>query len=246
MYIDCHCHLDICKNSNNTAKSAKKKNVEIVTVGVDINTNRKALDLARRHENVKAMLGVYPSEGVKLIDEDIEKEIEFIRKNKNNIIGVGEVGLDLKELSDLGRQEEIFRKMISLSLELDIPIIVHSRMAEKESIEILEEMKAKKVIMHCFSGSFKLVKRIVENDWYLSIPSSVKYNEHFQKIAKEIEIDKLLCETDSPFLHPDKKKDNLPENVIESYKKISEIKKIDLKKVEKPLKIFFYFLFNFF
>jgi len=89
--------------------------------------------------------------------------------------------------------------------------------------------------MHCFSGNFKLVKKILENNWILTIPTSVKNSQHFQKVIEIAPIKNLLCETDSPYLHPDKEFPNEPENVIESYKKISEIKKISLKEVEKTL-----------
>ena len=99
--------------------------------------------------------------------------------------------------------------------------------------------------MHCFSGNFNLVKRITENNWYLSIPSNVTFSEHFQKIVNEIGIENLLCETDSPFLHPIKgKRDNEPENVVFSYKKIAELKGIKLKEVEKKVEENFERLFN--
>jgi TatD DNase family protein len=88
--------------------------------------------------------------------------------------------------------------------------------------------------MHCFSGSFKLVNRIIENGWYLTIPTNVTFSEHFQKVVERVDIKSLLCETDSPFLHPIKgKHDNEPANIIESYRKIAEIKKLGLNEVEK-------------
>src|SRR3990167_9969538 len=87
--------------------------------------------------------------------------------------------------------------------------------------------------MHCFSGNMNLVSRIINNNWSLSIPANVKHSEHFQKIVKETPIKQLFCETDSPYLHPDKKFPNEPSNVIESYKKISEIKNLSLAEVEK-------------
>jgi Tat protein secretion system quality control protein TatD with DNase activity len=91
--------------------------------------------------------------------------------------------------------------------------------------------------MHCFSGKFRLIERIIENKWYLSIPTNIKNSHHFQKLAKECPLEQLFCETDSLFLHPDKLRNNTPGNVIESYKKISEMKNILLEKVEKQLEI---------
>jgi TatD DNase family protein len=135
----------------------------------------------------------------------------------------------------LKKQEKIFRELVKLAIKIDVPVIVHSRKAEKECIEILEEMKAKKVVMHCFSGNMKLVGRIIRNKWTVSIPASVKYSEQFQNMAKKIPIAQLMCETDSPFLHPDRQKNNEPALVVEAYKKIAEIKKLETASVERIL-----------
>ena len=101
--------------------------------------------------------------------------------------------------------------------------------------ELLEKLNYNKIIMHCFSGNMKLVDKIIKNNWNLSIPANVKHSEHFQKIVEKTPIKQLFCETDSPFLHPDKLQENEPANVIESYKKISEIKALPLAEVEKQI-----------
>ncbi len=89
--------------------------------------------------------------------------------------------------------------------------------------------------MHCFSGNMKLVKRIIENNWSLSIPANIKNSNHFQKIVEITPIQNLFCETDSPFLHPDKIRNNEPKNVLESYKKIAEIKGLNLEEVQNKI-----------
>jgi len=181
-------------------------------------------------------LGIYPIDALKLTDDEINKEIDFIRKNKNKIIAIGEVGIDLKHSDNLKKQKINFSKFIFLAEELDKPLIVHSRKAEKEVIEILEKLNAKKVIMHCFCGKKKLVERIVSNKWFLSIPANVTMNTQFQEIIKITPINQLFCETDSPFLHPEKgKRNNEPKNIIESYKKIAEIKRLSLEKVKEKI-----------
>ena len=140
------------------------------------------------------------------------------------------------EIHDL-RYENVRDKedMVGTIKELNKPIIVHSRDAEEETVEFLEKMNCKNVIMHCFSGNMLLVKRIFENGWALSIPSSVKYNEHFQKIIEITPLENLFCETDSPYLHPNRGKNNESSNVLESYKKIAEIKEISLEKVKNAI-----------
>jgi len=237
MFIDTHSHIDLLENISEIIENAKKSNVKILTAGIDIKSNRKILELKKQNPEIEICLGIYPTETLKLSEEEINSEIDFIRNNKNKIIAIGEVGLDLKENSPetLEKQKENLSKFIELAKELNKPVIIHSRKAEKECIEFLEKFNYKKIVMHCFSGNFKLVKKILENNWILTIPTSVKNSQHFQKVIEIAPIKNLLCETDSPYLHPDKKFPNEPKNVIESYKKISEIKKIPLKEVEKTL-----------
>lgn len=237
VFIDVHCHLEMCRNPEKAVENARKAEVIAITQGVKPESNKCALEFAEKYDNVKAALGGYPTDMTKLSEKEIDREIELIRRNKDKIVAIGEVGLDFKEDSvNKEKQIEIFRKFIDLAKEIDMPIIVHSRKAEEEAIEMLEKSDAKKVIMHCFSGRFSLVKRIADNKWHLSIPASINYSDGFKKIAKEIELDRLFCETDSPYLHPEKgKRDNEPANVVFVYKKIAEIKEINLKEVEKKI-----------
>ena len=241
MFIDIHCHLDALfeavKNKDLVIKRAREKNVEvIVTNGVNFESNRKAIDLSRKYPEVKVCLGVYPIEALKMSDKNLVDELRFIKQNRKLIIGIGEIGLDYKEdTKKHDKQKEVFQKFINLSKELDMPLTIHSRKAELECIEILEEAKAKKVIMHYFSGKLTLIERIFKNGWFLSIPTAVKHSEHFQKVTEKVPIESLFCETDSPFSHPDKKFPNEPAKVIESYKKIAEIKGISLKEAEKKI-----------
>lgn len=246
MFIDVHCHLDLLSDIQRIIDSSKKKGVGlIITNGVGKKTNRKCLEFSDEFREVKAALGIYPIESLEMTDEEISDEIKFILENSKKVTAIGEVGLDYKEDNENhDRQKDVFKKIISLSLRIDKPIIVHSRKAEEDCINILEESRAKKVIMHCFSGKFKLVKRIIENGWSLSIPASVKNSKHFQNIVEITPVEQLLCETDSPFLHPDKKFPNTPENVIESYNKISEIKGLSIKDVEGIIERNFSELFN--
>ncbi|MDO8563948.1 MAG: TatD family hydrolase [Nanoarchaeota archaeon] len=236
-YIDIHCHLEMCKDITECVKNAHKRDVGLIlTQGTSVETNREALKLAEKYKEVKACLGIYPIDALKMSDKEIKKEIDFIRNNKNKIVAIGEVGIDFKEDSENHeRQKEIFRNFVELSMEINKPIIIHSRKAEEDCIEILEKMNAKKVIMHCFCGKRKLVERIVKNGWYLTIPTSVKNGQQFQDNAKIVPIEQLFCETDSPFLHPDKKENNEPGNVVVSYEKISEIKGMKLGEVKDKI-----------
>ena len=247
MFIDIHSHIEACKNKEKLISNSKKAGVEkILTCGTDKKTKREALDLSKDYKQIEACLGIYPSETLKLSEEEFLAEANFIRQNKDNLAAIGEVGLDLNEAGEetLEKQKNDLKKFVELSEELDKPLIVHSRKAETETIEFLESLNAKKVLMHCFSGKKKLIRRIIDNGWYLSVPANIKNATHFQKLVELAPIEQLFCETDSPFLHPDKLPDNEPANVIVSYKKIAEIKDMDLKEVEKKIEENYYKLFK--
>lgn len=240
VFIDIHCHIDRYddKKLKNIVKKAEKVNVKIiVNNGSDPEKNLRTLEISEKYKPIKCALGFYPIEAFNAGNSEINKEIDFIRKNKEKVTAIGEVGIDLKEvgIDSLEKQKETLGKFVNLAKELDIPIIIHSRKAEKETVEFLEQFNFKKIIMHCFSGKMSLVKKIVENGWYLSIPASIKHSTHFSEVVKITPIENLFCETDSPFLHPDKERDNEPANVIESYKKIAELKGLKLKEVEKKI-----------
>ncbi len=237
MYIDVHCHFEMLPDPAKRIAAAQKANVTtIVAAGTTPKTNRKLLELATEFPAIKPALGVYPIDALKLTDTEFAQELTFIEEHKDSIVAIGEVGMDFKEDdADHARQTEHFTACIKLAKKLDKPLVVHSRKAEKECIDMLEELGAKKVVMHCFSGNFKLVKRIVENGWTCSIPTCVTHAEHFQKMIREIPIEQLLCETDAPYMHPEKEFPNEPANVVASYTKIAALKQVPINQVAKQL-----------
>lgn len=246
MFIDAHCHLDRLEKPEEVVARAKKANVKlIITNGSDPETNTKSLELASRFPEVKAALGLYPIEALKMTDAQINQVLKDIEKDKDKIVAIGEVGIDFKEdLEQHDKQKKLFVKIIKLAQKIDKPLIIHSRKAELECIEILEQEKAEKVVMHCFSGKLSLARRCADNGWCLSIPANVVYSEHFQNVIKQLPMANLFGETDSPYLHPKKEWPNEPANVAESYKKIAEIKSLSLKEVEKQLEENYKRLFN--
>jgi len=243
MLIDVHCHIDKLIEEGvsveNCIKNALKNDVKLMVVnGTNPNQNAIILELAKKHKEIKVALGIYPLDALKLSQDEIDKEIELIIKNKEFIVAIGEVGLDLKEEElhkTLDKQKANLTKFVNLAISLKKPVIIHSRKAELHTIELLEQLNAKKVIMHCFSGKMSLVDRITKNGWFLSIPANVNYNQQFQDVVKRTPLNNLLCETDTPYLHPLKEWPNEPANVIYSYKKIAEIKGITLKEAEKQI-----------
>ncbi len=251
MYIDIHAHFDVCffseQQIEQVLKNAKTNNVGIIVAnGLNKETNRHALALAKKHPEIKPAMGMYPWEAMmddvkaghykkESMDFTAEEEIAFIKSHKKDIVAIGEVGIDRKNPHATNKQVEIFEKLIELSKEIDKPLIVHSRKAEEEVIILMEQYNAKKVIMHCFNGKKSLWQRIKDNGWYCSIPTNCVKSEHFQQLIAFMPITQLFAETDSPFLSPYKDKRNEPAFVVETYKVIAQIKKMDLKEVENAL-----------
>ena len=246
--IDVHCHLDnhFYPDIGKVIKNCKKNNCKAITAGIDPVTNRQVLELSKKYPKiVYPSLGIYPRDALysetdktenKLdTDYDVDAELKFIEKNSDKIYSIGEIGMDFKNGKDKKTQEKEFRKCIELAIKLDKAIVVHSRKAESEIIDILEEyvekQNYKKIVMHCFYGNKKLVQKIRKNQWLFSIPTNIVRDQHFQKIVKETPIHLLLTETDSPFLSPFKGKKNEPSNVIETIKIISKLKRLPVEDV---------------
>ncbi len=245
LLIDIHTHLDhqlLINKIDEIINRAKNIGLRhIITNGINQETNRKCLELSKKYEIVECAMGIYPRNVLKKdiesgnyplkhFDFNIDEEIEFIKKNNNNIVAISEVGLDFVDGEDK-QQIEDFGKMIGLAEKLKKPIVVHSRKAEQKCVEMLESSNLKKVIMHCFCGKKSLVKRIVDNKWFLTVPTTVVRSQQFQDITKNVPITQLFCETDSPYLSPYKDKWNEPAFVIESYNKIAELKNMDIREV---------------
>ncbi|MBL7054153.1 TatD family hydrolase [Candidatus Woesearchaeota archaeon] len=246
MLIDIHCHLDHPSFNGKTEEiinNAEQAGLKIIlTAGINPETNRKTLELAGKFDIVKPALGIYPVKTLQKEIEsgeyplkknifDIDEEIVFIKKNKDKITAIGECGLDYSQNENSAEQKKLLEKLISLAEKINKPIIIHSRKAESDCIDLLESSKLKKVLMHCFSGKKKLVKKASDLGYYFSIPANVVRAQNFQLMVEELNINQLFCETDSPYLSPFKEQRNEPAFILESYKKIAEIKKMDLKEV---------------
>ena len=249
--VDVHCHLNhelYLKELDAVLERAKKAGIKaIVCSGVNPECNRQVIELARKHPPmVKACLGIYPIDAIGLSEGetglpkhsgkiDLETEFEFIRKHQHEIVGIGEIGMDFHwDTEHHAEQEEIFRKIIRFALELKKPVVIHSRKAEKECIDIFEqEVKNKEIniVMHCFSGNKKLIKRAADGGMYFSIPANINKLQHFQTLVEMVDIKQLLTETDGPWLCPYPQGHSEPAFVVEAIKKMAEIKKISEKEI---------------
>ena len=247
--FDVHCHLDLFENSEEIVRRAESSGVRIIiNNGVDVESNRKTLELSRKFKSVRAALGLHPEFIERFSDELIDSEINFMRKNKNKIVAIGEVGLDFHWVKDEKlrfKQEDLFRRFIDLGNELKKPLIIHSRGAEREVVNILKNAEHESFIMHSFGGRLNLLNDLLNEGAYFSIPPLIVRSSHFQELVKKVPLSNLLTETDSPFLSPFKDKKNEPANVRLTVEKIAEIKSLTFKEVENNLFMNYLKLFSY-
>jgi len=239
MIFDVHCHLDhpdFEKDLDEViSRSKNHKVVSIISNGTNPASNRNVLAISDKYDIVHPALGIFPDEVSNLSEIEIEDELKFIKKHKDKIKALGEVGLDFSEDIPLKKQKNLFEQFISLSEKLKLPLIVHSRKAESEIIEVLTSSKVKKVILHHFSGNKKLIDKAYDNNFFFSIPTSIVKSQHFQFIVDKIPLSNLFTETDSPYLSPVKGERNEPFHVVETIKVIAKIKNLTIEEAEKIL-----------
>ena len=230
--VDVHCHLDFSQfdmDLDEVIERAGNAGVScIVQNGVNPESNRKSISIAERYpEIVKPAMGMYPTDGIGLSEDEFSRELDFIEKNRELIIALGEVGIDhhwTKDDEGKRKQEQNFHRIISLAEKIRKPLIVHSRDAERETFEMLQSSNAKRVIMHCFNGDLTTIKEAEDEGYYFTIPTIVLRNKHFRKMAKRISSERILTETDGPYLSPFPGKRNEPAFIRKAVDKIAELR----------------------
>jgi len=202
MFIDVHCHLDSVGNAGEKIALAKRENVSlVVSNSVDLKSMEKNLSLAGEFPEVKAALGVHPSNSLSMSNEELEKSFSFVEENIKNAVAVGETGLDFKHADSAEKkdaQTRLFKRHISLALKSKKPIIVHSRMARRECVDLLAETGAEKVLLHWFLCGEKMLKEVTGKGWLYSIGPSVLENPATQKFASIASLENMVLETDCP------------------------------------------------
>ena len=236
--IDSHCHLDhepLLSDIDNVIERSKSAGItKILTICTTLNSFNKIKKLVLKDKIIYGTYGIHPHE----TKNDIVNSDLIINEISNNdkIIGVGETGLDFYyDNSDKETQIKSFETHIKASIELNIPLIIHSRSAENETFDILNKYKNDdlKILMHCFTGSQKFAEKLLDLNAYFSASGIItfKNSQDLQKTFQMIPLDKLLIETDSPFLapEPNRGKKNEPSFVKFTGKKLADIKNISFE-----------------
>ena len=231
MYIDTHCHLDSkeCQNIEEVIKNIE--NNIIIVSGYNDESNEEVINIIEKYPNVYGTIGIHPSDVKKCNLSIIEKYV-----NHPKIVGIGEIGLDYhygKE--DEYLQKEIFLKQIEIARKNNKPVVIHSRDAALDTLNIIKENQDVNYVMHCYSYSLEIAECLLKYNVKFGIGGvlTFKNSKELKKVVENIPLEYLLLETDSPWLSPEpyRGKTNEPKNVVLVAEKIAEIKGITKEEV---------------
>ena len=262
MFIDIPAHINDSKlidDVDNVIDRANKAGVKyIVNATCDVKSIKETLELVKKYENVYATLGIHP-QAIFEYDDEIE-ELIYSNKNNQKVIGIGEIGLDYHDMETQiayikqdypqyeniteeevkNKQKEVFIKQIELASKMNLPIVVHSRDATADTLEIIKSninLLKNKGLIHCFSGSVEVAKEYFKMGFYISVGGSITFKNArcIPDVIRECGIDNVMLETDCPYLSPEpyRGKINEPKNVVLVSDKIAEILDINYRQVEE-------------
>jgi TatD DNase family protein len=227
--VDTHCHLFLLDSEPaDVVETAKAAGVDrVICVGVDPETSARSLELAETLEGVFATAGMHPHDA-DVFDAEAARRIEELLQDPR-VIGVGECGLDFYRMrSPVEDQIRCLQTHIALSKETGKPMVVHVREAWPEVLRVLDEGSAERVVIHCFSGDAEVARECAERGYWVSFAGNVTYpkNEHLRQAAGALPADRILTETDSPFLSPQKLRgsDNAPANVLLTIAELARVR----------------------
>jgi TatD DNase family protein len=242
------------------ARAAAAGVTTIVSNGLNARDNEAVRALAARSALVKPAFGLYPVDAVltelRALGKDYprdgdagtaEEGVAWVRAHVEEAAAVGEIGLDGYWVPEplWARQEEVFRELVAIALEADRPIIVHTRKRERRAFEILREMGAVRVDWHCFGGKVALARQIAEHGHWLSIPANARRSESFTRMLETLPRDRILLETDCPYLGPDRARPNEPATIRGTAEYAAELWGCALADVDARLAESFERLFGF-
>jgi TatD DNase family protein len=241
MLIDTHAHLYYSQfdaDRHEIIQRAFDANVkQIVNIGTDIETCRQSVELAEKYDGLFAVAGIHPNDAKKFDDKILRQIKEFCRHPK--VVAVGEIGLDFyREWCPVEIQKLAFRQQIKLAKEVGLPIVIHNRQAGREILDILKSEGTDGLtgVFHCFSEDLRIAEEVLELGFYISFTGNITFKKsELPAVAKIVPLDRLLLETDSPFLSPEPKRGrrNEPAHVVYIAQKLAEIKEVELAKLEE-------------
>lgn len=235
--IDSHCHLDFKqfnKDRETVMQRARDSGVSLmINSGVDYATNRRSLELAAKYDFIYATLGLSPNSLDSLSDADILMLLDQIKENAGQAVGIGEAGLDYyrcKDPASRERQAKVFSQVIELARSLNLPLVIHSRDTEQKALDMVKDLE--KVVFHCYSGTLATMREATDRGFYISLATVLCRSPQHQVLAKNVSLDRLLVETDSPFLSPRHGR-NEPSYVLDSVRLIAKIRGVEPQEIAR-------------
>ena len=239
MIIDSHCHLDyepLINNIDQVLLNAKKENItNLLTIGTSLESSRKVLEIVSKYPNVYGAIGIHPNSTTGNLDK--LDEIHILKKKNKKIIAFGETGLDyFYKRSDKKDQIIAFEKHVEFSISEKIPVIIHTRDADDDTISIVKKYyKKTNFLIHCFTGNLEFAKNLLNLNCLISFSGIItfKKSNDLRDVVKYVPLEKMLIETDSPYLSPDpfRGKSNEPANVKIIAETVASIKQISFEQV---------------
>ena len=230
--IDSHCHLDFKKFNNDREDSIERAKLngvtEIINSGIDYQTNISTLELSDKYPHIHATLGLSPMLASRSEYSEVGSVLSQIEQNLDKAIGIGEAGMDYyhcKKDVEKERQLDTFKKIVEMADCFDKPLVIHGRDAEDKILSLVQHLD--NVVFHCYSGSAETMKKITDIGYYISIATLVCFSQHHQSLVKDLPLEKMLLETDSPYLSPHRGKRNEPSFIVNSVETIANILNVD-------------------
>jgi TatD DNase family protein len=238
--IDTHCHLDFPEfNPDREAviRRAKEGGIDyIINIGSSLKSSINSIELAQKYDFIYAAVGIHPHDADNFRNEEENKLRELAKKEK--VVAIGEVGLDYyKNYSGVENQKSLFTLLINLSKEFNLPLVIHSRQAEADTLKILRDFMPLKAVVHCFSGSEDFLKACLDLGFLISFTCNITYKkaQNLKDIVKIAPLEKILLETDAPYLAPEglRGRRNEPLNVKYVAEELSRIKTVGIDEVAR-------------
>lgn len=237
--VDTHTHIYGDKYNSDFFEVLKRTKEElefIVSIGYDLESSKKSVELSNKYDFIYSTVGIHPVD-IKEYNDEVENELIAMVKNNTKVVAIGEIGLDYYWMEDPKEiQQDVFRKQLNISRETKLPVVIHTRDALEDTLKILSEYKDIGGILHCFPGSYDSVKSLLDR-YYVGVAGVVtfKNNKKTQEMVKQIPLDRVVIETDCPYLTPEPFRGHRNEPTYVKYvaEKIAEIKGISYEEVIK-------------
>ena len=235
--IDTHAHLEQVENLEQAITEAKTANIiAIIGVGSDYESNQKVLALAQVYKNfIYPALGLHPWN---LKSSEIDRNLEFIEAHIDEIAAIGEIGLDyhkkVRERAEKDLQKDALREALKIAKTYKKPVIIHSRYAWRDSLDLVEEAHLEKAVFHWYTGPSSVLRDIVGQGYFISATPAVEYHEEHRRAVKEIPLERLLLETDSPVIYrrgSEIEYEAKPAHIIRALKGVVELKGVGEAKI---------------